>query len=287
VRLESRERGDSVSRKEVDVALTAQAGVARVLNTYTNYKLITSDIDRSIDRVEKQPMVARETEYYLENISKVKNIEDFLKDDRLYRYAMKAHGLEDMAYAKAFMKKVLTEGIDDRDSFANKLSDKRYHDFAKTFDFVGFGETATIFTRAQQGTVDKYMRQTLEEDAGKQNEGVRLALYFERKAEGLDNFYQILADPALSKVLRTALSLPDSFATADIDKQVAFFESKLDIEDLKDPKKLSKFLERFTSLWEISNPTQSPQTSLTVLFSQPAEFGISTDMLFSIQKLRG
>ena len=36
-----------------------------MLNTYTNYKLITKDIDKSLDRVEDQPTVKRETEYYL------------------------------------------------------------------------------------------------------------------------------------------------------------------------------------------------------------------------------
>ena len=55
----------------------------------------------------------RETKYYLENIAKVKTIEEFVKNDRLFSYAMKAHGLEDMAYAKAFMVKALKEGIAD------------------------------------------------------------------------------------------------------------------------------------------------------------------------------
>lgn len=150
-------------------------------------------------------------------------------------------------------------------------------DFAKTYDFVGFGETATIFTRAQQGTgLDKYLRQTLEEDAGKQNEGVRLALYFDRKAGGITSFYDVLADTALAKVVRTSLGLPDSFASADIDKQVQLFESKLDIADFSDPAKLSKFLTRFTSMWEVNNPTATPQSLSSVLFSQPTTYGIST-----------
>lgn len=258
-----------------------------MLNTYTSYQLITKDIAKSLDRIEEQPVTKRESEYYLENITKVKSIEDFLKDDRLFKYAMKAFGLKDMDYAKAFMKKALTEGIDDEDSFANKLSDKRYYQFVETFNFARHGETATVFTRAQQGTVDKYVRQTLEEDAGKQNEGVRLALYFDRKAEGLTNFYEILADPALSKVMRTALSLPDSFASADIDKQVKLFEEKFDIEDFQDPEKLGDFLKRFTSLWELSNPTSTPQTQISVLFSQPTEIGISTNLLLAMQTMKG
>ena len=101
------------------------------------------------------------------------------------------------------------------------------------------------------------MRQTLEENAGKDNEGVRLALYFERKAPELTSFYQVLADPALAKVVRTLLSLPDSFATADVDKQVKLFESKLDIEDFSDPEALGKLMTRFTSLWEVNNPTRA------------------------------
>jgi len=256
------------------------------VNTFTSFQLITKDIDRSIDRVEDQPTTKRETEYYLENISKIKTIEEFVGNDRLFRYAMKAHGLQDMTYAKAFMVKALKEGIDDSDSFVNKLSDKRYYEFAKTFDFQSFGETTTIFTRAQQGTVDKYLRQTLEEDAGKTNEGVRLALYFDRKAPGITNFYEVLADTALSKVVRTVLGLPDSFASADIDKQVQLFEDRIDIADFADPAKLDKLLTRFTSMWEIENPSSAVQSSLSVLFSQPTEYGISTNLMMSMQKLR-
>lgn len=257
-----------------------------MLNTYTSYQLIARDVDRAIDRVEKQPVVERETAYYLENIGKVKSIDEFMKNDRLYRYAMKAHGLEDMTYAKAFVRKALTEGIGKEDAFANKLSDQRYRDFVDTYNFEAYGPTATIFTAAQQGTVDKYLRQTLEENAGKENEGVRLALYFERKAEGIDSFFDVLADPALAKVVRTALGLPDSFAQADLDKQVALFEGRLDIADFKDPKALGEFLTRFTSLWEVDNPTSSALPSIGVLFSQPAEYGLSTNLLLTMQQMK-
>ena len=257
-----------------------------MLSTYANYQMIVSDLDRSLGRVEKQPMVERESAYYLENITKAKSIEDFLGDDRLYRYAMKAAGLGDMIYAKAFMKKVLTEGIDGNDTFANKLSDKRYRTFAETFNFARYGEVATTFERTQKGTVDNYVRQTLEEDAGKQNEGVRLALYFERKADEIDSVLEILADPALSKVVRTALSIPDATATIDLDKQIAMIEKKFDVEDLKDPAKLAKFMQRFTSLWEINNPTSSPASQLTALFAQPMGYGFSNDLLMTLQTLR-
>ena len=257
-----------------------------MLNTYTSYQLITKDITKSLDQVEAQPVVKRDTDYYLANIANVKAIDDFVKDTRLFTYAMKAYGLGDMAYAKAFMVKALEGGVSDEDSFANKLTDKRYAEFVKAFNFVAYGETATLFPAAQQGTVDKYMRQTLEENAGETNEGVRLALYFDRKASSITNWYDVLADTALASVVRTALGLPDSFASADIDKQAQAFEQKLDIADFTDPEKLSKFLTRFTSMWEINNPTSTAQTSVSVLFAQPTTVGISTDLMMAMQKLR-
>ena len=63
---------------------------------------------------------------------------------------MKAHGLEDMTYAKAFMVKALKEGVSDPDSFANKLTDKRYAEFVAAFNFAENGELATTYNRAQR-----------------------------------------------------------------------------------------------------------------------------------------
>jgi predicted peroxiredoxin len=372
-----------------------------LLSTFTSYQLITKDISKSIDRIEQQPTVDRETQYYLANITKVKSIDDFVNNDRLFKYAMKAYGLEDMDYAKAFMVKALKEGVTDSNSFANKLTDKRYAAFVSAFNFAANGADATIYNKAQQlvtknyatqaqiagldpnsdyvkgettyylanitkvksvddlmsnsrlytyalaaygldsatedkdlikqvlqskvsdpdsvankqtnpayaglalafnfeangenattinpaqqPTVDKYLRQTLEEDAGQTNEGVRLALYFQRKAPDITSWYDVLADTALASVVRTALGLPDSFATADIDKQAQLFEQKLDLTDFTDPAKLTKFLTRFTSMYEINNPTSTAVSSISVLFAKPVTSGISTDLMMAMQKLK-
>jgi hypothetical protein len=230
--------------------------------------------------------VKAEAAYYLANVIKLESIDDLMADKRLLGFALSSLGLDPATETPARIRALLEGGISDPESPANKLTDKRYAAFVSTFNFMEFGEDATTHNPAQRAAIDKFMRQTLEEDAGKQNEGVRLALYFERKAETLTSFYEILADPALARVVRTALSLPDSFASADIDKQVQLFESKLNIEDFSDPKELGKFLTRFTSLWEIDNPTSTAQTSLSVLFSQPVEYGISTNTLFAIQAMK-
>lgn len=254
-----------------------------MLTAYASYLQVTANLPRSIELVGEQPLVARETEYYLANIGNVKSVDDFMADRRIYEYALKAHGLEEMTYAKAFVRKVLEEGIETDSTFANQLSDRRYRGLVETFNFFRNGTVTTTFTKAQQGTVDKYLRQTLEEDVGADNEGARLALYFERKASEITEPYQILADTALSTVVRTVLSQPDEFALTDIDKQAAFFSEKLDFADFQDPEKLDRFLQRFTSLWEIANPTT---VASSPLLTGSGAFGISGDLLLSINNLK-
>lgn len=230
--------------------------------------------------------VKAENEYYLANVTKLTSIDDLMADKRLLNYALSAFGLDPQTENLSRLRNLLEGGVRDPNSPVNKLDDARYKAFVSSFNFEQYGEEATTYNPTQQQTVDKYLRQTLEEDAGKTNEGVRLALNFQRKASGITNWYDVLADKALASVVRTALGLPDSFATADIDKQAALFESRLDISDFTDPAKLSKFLTRFTSLYEVSNPTSSAATSAAVLFSQPTTISISTDLMIAMQNLR-
>lgn len=253
--------------------------------TLTDYQIVSRNLARSISTVKAQPQVKRETEYYLSKIATVKTIEDFTNDRRLFAYAMKAHGLSDMTYAKAMMVKVLKEGRDATDAFANKLADRRYVDFAETFDFKRHGALATTFTKTQQGVVDKYLRQTLEENAGANNEGVRLSLYFQRKASSVSSVTELLGDRALAAVTRTALGLPSSSALLDIDKQIAQIEDKLDVKDFKDPAKLAKFINRFTVLYDIENPPEGGSGGVGLLFEQSGA-GISGNLMLAIQNLK-
>lgn len=252
--------------------------------TFTNYRLLASDLPRSIERVAEQPVVARETQYFRDRISSVKSIDDFMADSRLYNYALKAHGLEDMAYAKAFIRKVLEEGVASPESFANRLADSRYKSLAKAFDFATLGPAATSSRAVQQGTIEKYLRQTLEENAGADDTGVRLALYFERTAATITSMYEVLADDALATVVRTALGLPVEFAMSDIDRQAEFLKERVDLAEFKSPAKLSRFIERFTALWEIENGRDISGTAS--LFGRGSGTGISPDLLMSINALK-
>ncbi len=261
-----------------------------MLSTLTDYQLVARNMDASLQRISEQPQVKREVEYYLSRISEIDSIDEFLADERIYRFAMKASGLEDMIYAKAFMRKVLTEGIESPDSFANNLADTRFRDFARRFNFHAYGATATTFERTRQAVVDDYVRLTLEEQSGETNEGVRLALYFQRKAPTLKTGYDVLADPALMKVAETVLGY--SLVHGDIDKHARAVEKALDIANLHKPGALDKLLARFTVMWDMNNETGTPTfdgtggQAASALLVQPLTAGIGQDLLMTLQTLK-
>ncbi len=407
-------------------------------STLTSYMLLSRNLATSLQRKGAEPITARETAYYQANIGKVKSADDFMADQRLYSYAMKAFGLEDMTYAKAFMRKVLTEGTSDSSAFANRLADDRYVAFAKAFDFAdgataqgtdptlisadlvlpaasakltlpstlaasydfsgtneasftlssqvdattttsativlnkatlagkvanlakvtsteivaaisaqidasgagglmgkvqvgvtangslgfettdyadlgldgerggtgvnadtiyfagGKARTLTVSNAALSGpgqtavdigngtgpspganvkaVVDAYLQQSLESDAGAQDTGVRLALYFARKAPTLKSGYDILSDAALTQVVNTVIGLPatSSATTSDaLARRASLISSKVDFASFQDPAKVEAFARRFAAIWDAQNNTATDP--ILALFSNGQE----------------
>lgn len=246
-------------------------------STLTSYNLISSRITNWLKTTSAEPRTAAQIKTFLARVPNIKTVDAFLKDDRVYRFAMKAFGLEDMAYAKAFMRKVLTEGIDSQNAFAMKLSDKRYREFASAFNFNRHGTAATTMNAAQQGTVDRYVRQTLEQTAGDQNANVRLALYFQRTAPGITSAYHVLADKALTKVVYTALGISATMSTSDIDAQAKLIDDHIDFVDFKSPAKLDRFITRFAARADAEAGASAMGTG---------GVGLGTDLLLALQSAR-
>lgn len=257
-----------------------------MLGTVARYQQVARNIQKSMGAISQRPEVKRESDYFLANIRTVKSADEFLKNDRLYKFAMTAFGLKDMIYGKAFMRKVLVEGLDGSKSFALQLADPRFRDFAEAFNFARYGATATAFDRAQQGTVDRYLRIQLESDAGQNDEGVKLALYFQRRAPEVTSVYGLMGDPALYKVVQTALGLPAVYSNTDVDKQAAFLRSKINVEDFGDPVKLDNFITRFAAKWQAANGSPG-QTAPLVGLGRPTLASFDNSLLLSMQLLRG
>ncbi|MEO1142008.1 MAG: DUF1217 domain-containing protein [Pseudomonadota bacterium] len=253
------------------------------MDAVTTYRLFAANADRALERISTSPQVSRDVEYYRENIGSVKTAEELVSDPRLLNFALRAYGLEDLSYARALIQKVLEEGTDDKEALANKLTDPRYKELVEVFNFNKFSEATTSFDRAQQGVIDRYYQQTLELEAGQQNTGARLAIYFERKAAEIETPLELLADKALIQVVRTALAIPEQTGLLDLDRQSELISSRLDIEDLKDPEFVRDFTNRFLALWDLNNPAN---VSVPPLISPSGPQSLSLSLISTIQTFR-
>ncbi|MCO6186899.1 DUF1217 domain-containing protein [Rhizobium sp. L1K21] len=230
-----------------------------------------------------------EAEYYQDEILKVETMDDFLKNDRLVNFALIASGIDPENVTSDFMKKIFQSDLSDPDSFANQQSDYRFAELAATFNFDENGHV----TRSQDvggvqtsgdllKTVNLYYRQSIEEEAGEDSAGVRLALYFEREAPSIKSAYDILGDTALLEVFKTTFSLPDSFSSQDIEKQAELVEKYLNLEDLRDEDKLSSLIQKFTALYDLENSS----TDSVVSILSGSSSGLSADTLYSLSQLK-
>ncbi len=177
-----------------------------MLSTYQSFLLYTRDEARAYQRAAAQSQNKRDESYYRENIGGVKTVDDFIKNPRLFAYAMKAYGLEDMTYAKAFMRKVLVSDLSDEKSFANKLSDTRYRDFAAAFNFGTDGKvasTAKIQSAEQQSDTLAGLRDNI---ASTVTVAIETA-YVVKKLPGITSVDGLISDKRLLADVMTAYGL--------------------------------------------------------------------------------
>lgn len=252
------------------------------VTTLSTINQITRTLDRTLSATAKRPDLQREISYYLEHIEDIKSINEFLGNDRVYRFAMQAFGLSDFSYAKAFMRRAMTDGVDSPDALVNRLTDGRYREFVETFNFHRYGETTTIFDRTRQGTVDRYVRQSLELQVGARDPNARLALYFERSAAKIETPFDILADKALTQFAYIALGLPPSTSAIDIDKQALLLTDRIDFADFKSPDRVARLITRFAAMADIA----APQSFIGPSILATSPIGLGIDLMLAMQRTR-
>jgi len=269
--------GNAQGARQVQTAAGAKNTIARYTATLGELK-------------HEQARGKTETQYFDTTILSVTSVDDLLKNTRLRSYIVRAYDLE-KNIPDATLRKVLTSDKIDERSFANKSGNAAFKALAADFNFNSDGSAGRAAVAVAQDnssiatTRSFYYRQKVEEDAGSKNEGVRLALYFERKAPGISSAYSILADKALLKVAQTLYGLPESMSLLDIDKQAKMLDKVMNLEDFQDSQKVQKMLTRFSAKWDAANSTAA-QSNPAVALLQPIEAGVSYSLLNSLQRLK-
>lgn len=196
-----------------------------MLSTFLSYRAYAqgSGLTSSLQSVAKQPIVKNAQAYYDQNIGKVKSVDDFLGNYRLFSYAMQAYGLSDLTHAKGLIKKILESNLSDPESLANTLQGGRFKAFAQAFNFTTSGDIGnglTIETGAQEDDVTGLYSQAINARVSKiaaDTSSYEAAL---AKVTSVSDF---VANKTLYDYALTAVGIDP--ATADQSKIVAALES--------------------------------------------------------------
>jgi hypothetical protein len=231
---------------------------------------------------------------YQEAIAGIGSVSDLLANKTMVNFILVAKGIQPEKVTTAYLKKTFSSDLNDPKSFANTESDPRFAEIAASFNFDSKGNVARLPMMGPQKrdqfqeTQANYLEQSLEQQQGDTNPGVRLALYFRRKAGEITSSYDILADKALSEVFRTTFDLPDTMAATPIDQQAKLMDKIFKVKDLSDPAKLEKLLSRFSAIYDIKNNTAQAQSPVLDLYqgSSSGISGFSDSTYLAIAKLR-
>jgi hypothetical protein len=114
-----------------------------------------------------------------------------------------------------------------------------------------------------QRVLDGVMVNRFEKSMGEANPGMREALYFRRMAGSVTSIAQLMADRALTEVVRGALGLPTSFAGLEFEQQRDILTRRLDVAKLQDPKEVARMAARYVAT---RDQAATPSNPLLALF---------------------
>ena len=164
--------------------------------------------------------IARDTDYFAQNIGNITSGDDLVEDRRLLSVALSAFGLSDKIDSTYLIKRILEEGTEDDGALANKLGDGRYVALANAFNFTetvdypfqeaGFADDVTVAydakVRSDLASLLAQPEYLADPDAAAALEEQTLLVldtttaYFAENIASVSSVDDFLADPDLLKV---------------------------------------------------------------------------------------
>jgi hypothetical protein len=222
------------------------------------------------DRFEARRDNAADAARFRERAAALPDREALLRDRRTLLFALEAFQLEGEVGKTALIRKVLTSDLGDPGSFANRMADPRWRQFAATLAGTTgkpFGDGAAIDRIVEGAMTNRFERQM-----GETNPGLREALYFRRMAGKATTVAQVMSDRALTEVARGALGLPDQFGLLTFEQQRSLLTRRLDPQQLQDPQVVERMARRYLAL--SATATAAP-TAASALFGGTGVEGLA------------
>lgn len=200
---------------------------------YSGWLFLQRTLGQQVAAFERSPQVQRATDYFRENIARVRTAEDLVNDRRLLEVSLTAFGLEEDINSRAFIRRILEDGTIKDGALALRLSDKRYEAFSREFGFGDLG-SRTGSPRFAERIISRFEARSFERAVGEQDPNMRIALNFttalsdvlERSESPRAQWFSVMGNPPLRKLFEGAFGLPPGIGSIDVDRQLTIFQER-------------------------------------------------------------
>ncbi len=250
------------------------------LSGYSGWGFLKRTMVRQQAMQQALPAQQRDEAYLRDKLGKADTAEKLVNDKRLLRIVLTAFGLEGDVNNKAFIQKILEGGTLNEGSLANKLADKRYQSLSAAFGYGDYSVPRTRISTFPDEILAKFRTRTFETAVGAQNNTYRLAMNAEREMTELalkttsetTKWYAVLGNAPLREVMQTALGLPKSLSSIDIDQQVSVMKARTEatfgssnLSQFSDPGKMEGLVRRFLLQSEMNGQSSTVSPAATAL----------------------
>lgn len=226
---------------------------------FTYYKTSLSSAEKEKARLAKDPAILRDMARLDRVLAKAKKPEDLFKDTEATRIVLQALGLADNAQNVGMAKRVLLSDLKDKRSLANTLSDTRWKTAAEKLDMANTGLSTLRLPSTRKAILDglvEYKRLTAIEA---KSQAVSDALYLKNMStDTKTGVYDVLGNKVLRRIASTIAGLPKELALQEVEAQARTLNRSFKVEDLTDPAKKEKLIQRYLTIAQDTSTIQAP-----------------------------
>ncbi len=239
-------------------------------SSLSQYLLVNRNLPKSIATYEKStPGYQRAVTQFRAALPSIKTVDDLLKNRQALTVALGAFQLDSQINARGLLKALLTQDPSNPAAYVNRMNDPRFKQFVQAFGSLrsdgGAGINAKGFA---DKIVSAYATNQFEASEGEQNPAVREALYFKRLASQAKTIQQVIADPTISDVVRTAQGLPRQAGALGVKQQIEQLKRVgFDVAKLQDPAFVAKFVQRYLVMSDMNSPSTDPSGGMLNLLA--------------------
>lgn len=227
---------------------------------YSGWRILSRTADQQKDLVAADPVITRELAYFTKNLSRIETAQDLVSDYRMLSVALKAHGLEDDIGNRAFIMQILNSDLSDKKSLANRFSDERYTDLARSFGFTKPKSEVKSDPLLAKKIGEAFIQSEFEMRVGQEDNSMRIVLYAQRELGKVMNsdksqdskWLALLGSPPLAEFIQTSLGFGKNLVNLPIESQLTALKSAakraFGVSDISDITKPAIF-ERAISLY--------------------------------------